>query len=138
MNKKPLCISCSEEYSVKRKLAGYATCMSCGDKLAQKQIHERSKRVGIGYNKGGFQLLGATDERARDAMKDAGRKTRNELETATVRIKTRNSSQTVKIAKRRPKIRRKRIGVMYINGDKCTWYEGQDPEKLGATRWAKI
>ena len=64
----PECRECGEEYHPRRKELGYHTCLSCGDKKAQKSIEHKKKCSAPLYNKGGYQYVGN-----REAARWAGR-----------------------------------------------------------------
>ena len=51
------CIDCGEEYSEGRKALGYEICLKCGEAVAHEQAVEKSKRVGLNYNKGQYQYI---------------------------------------------------------------------------------
>lgn len=55
----PQCLECGEEYNPKRKQLGYATCLGCGDKEAQKSIEHKRKCSAPLYNKGAYQYVGS-------------------------------------------------------------------------------
>lgn len=145
---KPICNKCNENYSIKRLEAGYTTCLTCGQLDAIQDIKAREKLVGIGYNKGGMQLLAATPQRARHVMLDAGRKTSAAPVVDSIYIKLEMSptqaKRTITQVKRRPikksdtAIQRKRLGIMYIDNEPFTWYLGQNPKDMGATRWVRM
>ena len=42
---------------MERKEIGYRTCLSCGDKTADKQIKEKASRCMPAFNKGGYQYV---------------------------------------------------------------------------------
>ena len=51
------CIFCGNNYSMERKEIGYRSCLSCGDKTADKQIKEKASRCMPAFNKGGYQYV---------------------------------------------------------------------------------
>ena len=51
------CIFCGNNYSIERKKIGYRSCLSCGDKTADKQIKEKASRCMPAFNKGGYQYV---------------------------------------------------------------------------------
>ena len=56
------CIICHAVYPLKRKNLGYETCISCGDKEAQKEALRKSKCVAPLFNKGAYQFIGNIKE----------------------------------------------------------------------------
>ena len=52
-----VCVECGEGYPEARKDLGYNTCLECGEEIAHEQAVEKSKRVGLNYNKGQYQYI---------------------------------------------------------------------------------
>lgn len=52
---KPVCHTCGETFSMKRKSAGYKTCLWCGEEEALQA--RKSWCVAQQYSKGGYQLI---------------------------------------------------------------------------------
>jgi len=52
-----ICIDCYDEYSDKRKMLGYSTCLPCGAKFAKKETVRKSKRIAPLYSKGAYQYI---------------------------------------------------------------------------------
>lgn len=57
-----ICTKCYENYPEKRKELGYTTCISCGDKEAQKEAIRKSKCTAPLFNKGAYQYIGSFEE----------------------------------------------------------------------------
>jgi len=46
-----------EEISEGRLALGYTTCLTCGEAAAQQETEDKSRRVAIAYDKGGYQYI---------------------------------------------------------------------------------
>lgn len=117
--------TCGRTVDVRRSQLGFNTCMECGNKKALVEIEQRQGRVGLGYNKGGLMLLGSSDERARDALLDSGKKTRSDGDLGITNVVGVSTPPKVKTS-------RKKIGFMRIDREWRTWWDGEDPISLGA------
>jgi len=51
------CSRCGDKIAKGRRALGYKTCLKCGEKAAQKEIKDKSKRVAIAYNKGAYMYI---------------------------------------------------------------------------------
>lgn len=123
------CIRCTLAIEPERSRKGHDTCRTCGDIMAREAIHEKKSRVVVSTNKGG--LVYESPQSIGQALLDAGRKTSNERMDGDV---TRVFAPAPKPAA--PKQRRA-VGIYYKDGDKYVLREGDDPVKLGATRWVR-
>ena len=87
---------------------------------------QKKHQVGIAYIKGAYMYVGGAN--LRQNLLDAGRKTSAEVNHFVAdALPTQKTSTTA---------RRKLVGVMWNNNDgKRALFEGEDPAKLGATRW---
>jgi hypothetical protein len=117
--------SCGRSIDERRVRLGFNKCLECGNKIAAVEIKQRQGRVGLGYNKGGLMLLGSSDERARDALLDSGKKTRAEPTLAVTSIVGVSTPAKVKNSRRK-------IGFMRIDREWRTWWDGEDPITMGA------
>ena len=54
-----ICTVCYLEYPNKRKSLGYKTCITCGDKEAEKEMIRKSKCTAPLFNKGAYQYIGS-------------------------------------------------------------------------------
>jgi len=52
-----ICEICGEEFSENRNRLGYDTCLVCGEAEAKLEIKQKSRRVGVAYNKGPLQFI---------------------------------------------------------------------------------
>ena len=57
----PECIVCGDHYSGRRKDLGYRTCLSCGDKVARKEIEHKKKCSAPLFNKGSYQYVSSKE-----------------------------------------------------------------------------
>ena len=53
-----ICTECYSNYPEKRQSLGYKTCITCGDKEAQKEAIRKSKCTAPLFNKGAYQYIG--------------------------------------------------------------------------------
>jgi len=51
----PICLI--EEINPKRLALGYRICLTCGETAAKKETEQKSRRVAIAYDKGGYQYI---------------------------------------------------------------------------------
>jgi len=52
------CIKCGiEEVESRRAALGYKICLTCGEIEAKKESEQKSRRVAIAYDKGGYQYI---------------------------------------------------------------------------------
>jgi hypothetical protein len=56
-----VCDYCGEQYSAKRKLLGYNSCLDCGEVHAQKEKAFKATCTAPAYNKGAYQYVGSKD-----------------------------------------------------------------------------
>lgn len=53
---------CEEEIPEARYKLGYRTCISCGEKIARKEIERKKQCVAPAYNKGAYQYIDSYEE----------------------------------------------------------------------------
>ena len=54
-----VCVDCWDEYSYKRKILGYNTCLECGAANAKRESEYKAKCTAPAYNKGAYQYIGS-------------------------------------------------------------------------------
>jgi len=131
-----LCEGCRLPIEKAREDLGLTLCIICGDAQAQREIRNKSNQVGPSYNKGGYMFLGGAS--LRQNLLDAGRKTSAEVTDTVTKI---NFAATEVKAVAASIVRKKRraIGLYWTANNDCfTWWEGDDPKKLGAVRQARL
>jgi len=115
MNEIKGCVVCDFPVSEGRLKIGYVTCLRCGDQDAQEDIRAKQKRVGVAYNKGGYQYLGEGEE-AKQAALDVGRKDGGFAKPNE--SKNFYYSPIPKTTEVRKVKKRKMLGIRYENGDR--------------------
>lgn len=142
-----LCAHCRiRAVSKKRFHAGHPYCMTCGDKLAHREIEQKKRSVAPAFNKGGLQYQGSTPQRQKQLAQDivAG------MPPEHVNVSTLVSSITPSETKSPNSLRtiigkRKRIGIAWVwkkdgsgKTEAVSIYDTSDPRWKNAVRRVAI
>lgn len=123
--------SCGADIAPGRQSLGFSTCLACGDKEAQQEITAKKGRVAVAYNKGGLQYMGDAEVAARNLRGTMGAQGRNQVTPNEDGVRL----VPVKVqALPKPKVRRKQIGIAWIDGQPYAIFDRNDPRLAKASR----
>lgn len=123
---------CGMSIGKERVELGESTCISCGDRLAQREIQSKRNRVALAYNKGAYMYMGDTQSAAanlRGGMNSQGRSVAALTDGNTTVAPT----VLIKKARSKPKYP-KAIGTMWIDGQPMAIFDKDDPRLAKAER----